>query len=79
MSKQTDQDLYHHHQLLLLLMDRAEDAMEQAWAEPRTSPRFLRELRDAFQKRKASVERFEAKHYDRIQRYIKFIKCEDQS
>ena len=38
MSKQTDQDLYHHHQLLLQLMDRAKDAMEQAWAEPRTSP-----------------------------------------
>ena len=34
MTKQTDQDLYHHHQLLLLSMDRAEEEMEQAWAEP---------------------------------------------
>ena len=32
-----------------------------------------------FKKRKASVERFEDGHYDRIQRYLKFIKCEDQS
>ena len=79
MSKQTDQDLYHHHQLLLQLMDRAEDAMEQAWAEPRTSPISFWKLRDDFKKRKASVERFEDRHYDRIQRYLKFIKCEDQS
>tara|TARA_R100000654_G_scaffold22680_1_gene44948 strand:+ start:1978 stop:2250 length:273 start_codon:yes stop_codon:yes gene_type:complete len=76
MSKQTDQDLYQHHQLLLLAADRAEDAMEQAWTEPRTSPISFWKLRDAFQKRKAIAERFEDKHYDRIQRYLKFIKCE---
>ena len=77
MSKQTDQDLYQHHQLLLLAAD--EDAMEQAWAEPRTSPISFWKLRAEFNKRKAMAERFEDKHYDRIQRYLKFIKCEDQS
>jgi len=76
MSKQTDQDLYHHHQLLLLSMDRAEEEMEQAWAEPRTSPISFWKLRAEFHKRKAIAERFEEKHYDRIQRYLKFIKCE---
>lgn len=77
MSKQTDQDLYQHHQLLLLAADRAEDAMEQAWTEPRTSPISFWKLRSEFNKRKAIAERFEDKHYDRIQRYLKFIKCED--
>ena len=79
MTKQTDQDLYQHHQLLLLAADRAEDAMEQAWTEPRTSPISFWKLRAEFNKRKAIAERFEDKHYDRIQRYLKFIKCEDQS
>ena len=77
MSKQTDQDLYQHHQLLLLAADRAEDAMEQAWAEPRTSPISFWKLRAEFNRRKAIAERFEDKHFDRIQRYLKFIKCED--
>ena len=76
MSKQTDQDLYQHHQLLLLAADRAEDAMEQAWTEPRTSPISFWKLRDDFKKRKVIAERFEDKHFDRIQRYLKFIKCE---
>ena len=74
MSKNTDQDLYQHHQRLLESMDRAEDAMEQAWAEPRTSPISFWKLRAEFDKRKAMAERFEDKHYDRIQRYLKFIK-----
>lgn len=74
MSKQTDQDLYQHHQLLLLAADRAEDAMEQAWTEP--SPISFWKLRDEFKKRKAMAERFEDKHFDRIQRYLKSIKCE---
>ena len=74
MSKHPDQYLYQHHQLLLLAADRAEDAMEQAWAEPRTSPISFWKLRAEFDKRKAMAERFEDKHYDRIQRYLKFIK-----
>ena len=77
MSKRTDADLYHHHELLLLSMDRAEEEMEQAWTEPRTSPISFWKLRDAYQKRKAIAERFEDKYFDRIQRYLKFIKCED--
>ena len=59
MSKQTDHDLYHHHQLWLLSMDRAEEEMEQAWAEPRTSPISFWKLRAEFNKRKAIAERFE--------------------
>lgn len=77
MSKHPDQHLYQHHQLLLLAADRAEDAMEQAWNEPRTSTITVVKLRDEFKKRKAMAERFEDKHFDRIQRYLKFIKCED--
>jgi hypothetical protein len=79
MSKRTDQDLYQHHQLLLLAADRAEDAMEQAWTEPRTSPISFWKLRDDFKKRKAMAERFEDKHYDRIQRYLKFITCKEET
>ena len=79
MSKQTDQDLYQHHQLLLLSMDRAEEEREQALPELRTSPISFWKLRAEFNKRKAIAERFEDKHYDRIQRYLKFIKCEGQS
>ena len=70
MSKRTNQELYEHHQLLLLAADRAEDAMEQAWAEPRTSTRTVWKLRDEFKKRKAIAERFEDKHYDRIQQHL---------
>jgi hypothetical protein len=51
--------------------------MEQAWNEPRTGMTTVLKLRDEFKKRKAMAERFEDKHYDRIQRYLKFIKCED--
>lgn len=77
MSKHPDQYLYQHHQLLLLAADRAEDAMEQAWNEPRTGTTTVLKLRDEFKKRKAMAERFEDKHFNRIQRYLKFIKCED--
>lgn len=70
MSERTDHELYHHHQLLLLAADRAEDAMEQAWAEPRTSPISFWKLRDEFKKRKAIAERFEDKYFERIQRHL---------
>ena len=71
MTKNTDQDLYEHHQLLLLAADRAEDALEQAWAEhSRISPISFWKLRAEFNKRKAIAERFEEKHYDRIQRHL---------
>jgi hypothetical protein len=65
----TDQDLYQHHQLLLLAADRAEDVMEKAWTKP--SPISFWKLRDEFKKRKAIAERFEDKYFDRIQRYLK--------
>ena len=70
MSERTDHELYEHHQLLLLAADRAEDAMEQAWAEPRTSPISFWKLRDEFKKRKAIAERFEDKYFKRIQRHL---------
>ena len=71
MSERTDHELYEQHQLLLLAADRAEDALEQAWAEhSRISPISFWKLRDEFKKRKAIAERFEDKYFDRIQRHL---------
>jgi hypothetical protein len=65
----TDKDLYQHHQLLLLAVDRAEERMKKGWTGP--SPVSFWTLRDEFKKRKSIAERFEDKYFERIQRYLK--------
>ena len=75
MSKQlcpTSRDLYRKHQLLKWDVEVAWSEMDASWKKCVGITAFHK-LRDEYNKRKRIAERFEDKHFESIQRHIKFI------